>query len=322
MVLFDPEDFNARENMLSDHPVLRKAFVAFTPTISAVYTQIRDLIWLGRPSAYFYSTPRMGKSQCAKAIKYLACLEFPNKYIVLLSCDTTGEENIVQSLALALSLCKRNRETCVKLRERIVTHIMCELASVDGTHFLLILDELQALDEKSYRHLQYLQNRLKLYDLSMTTIGFAQIEINGVRGSLVLAKETALVARFLSQRFEFIGCSTREWLEGMLQSFDDHLVYPPDTTCSYTKFFVPKAYASGFRLYNYAGMIFDCAVDAVADSARKVIPVAHLFSAVEFLLISSRLEDSDHLVLNSDIVSSAIQESGMSEFARLMGAFT
>ncbi|MGL6244154.1 hypothetical protein [Pseudomonas sp.] len=319
MQFFDPNDAAQRDSLLSDHPVVRNRYIALTPTIEYSYRLVRERIWLSSPSVYFFSTPRMGKSQCAKAIRHLASQEFANKYIVLAACDLTHEESVVFTIANAIGLFRKAREPIDKLRERIITHILCELSSIDGSHFLLLLDEMQTLGEKEYQHLQVIQNRLKLLDVSMTTIGFAQTEINSVRTSFIASDQTALVARFLSERIEFRGCSSKEWLEEVLRSFDEILFYPVDSNCSYTQFFLPKAFSVGFRISFYSSMIYDCAVEAVSGSSKRIIPVEHMFHSVQLVLINSRLSDDEGFVLNINLVKDAMLKSGMSEFAKLMG---
>ncbi|WP_447802900.1 hypothetical protein [Pseudomonas serbica] len=318
-MLFDPNDIEQRDALLSDHPMVRKKFVALTPTIEHAYRMVRERIWLSSPSVYFFSTPRMGKTQCAKAIKHLTSQEFPDKYVVLASCDLSHTEHLIQTIANAIGLYRKAREPIDKLRERIIVHIICELSSTDGSHFLLVLDEMQALGERDYQNLQVVQNRLKLLDISMTTIGFAQTEINSVRTSFVAANQSALVARFLSERIEFSGCTSKEWLEAVLRSFDEIMIYPLDSNCSYTHFFLPKAFSSGFRLSFYSSMFFDCAVDAVSGSNKKIIPVEHMFHSVELVLVNARLIDDAGFVLSVDLVKQAILKSGMAEFAKVIG---
>jgi hypothetical protein len=318
MQLFNPDDTSQRDSLLPVHPVVRNRYIALTPTIEYSYRLVRERIWLSSPSVYFFSTPRMGKSQCAMAIRHLASQEFTDKYIVLATCDVSSEETIVVTIANAIKLFRKSREPVDKLRERIITHILCELSSIDGSHFLLLLDEMQALGEKEYKHLQVIQNRLKLLDISMTTIGFAQHQINSVRTSFVSGDEGAVVARFLSERIEFPGCSSVKWLEEVLRSFDEALFYPVDSNCSYTQFFLPKAFSAGFRISFYSSMIYDCAVEAVSGSSKRVIPVEHMFHSVQLILTSSRLSDDQGFVLDINLVKDAIFKSGMSEFAKLM----
>lgn len=316
MELFDPLDLIQREALLSSHPLRTKTFTTLTKTIESAYGRIREQIWLGRPSLYFYSTPRMGKSQCAAAIRHLISQEFTDKYVVLVSCDVSEIESVVETICKAINLIPKSREKLSKLRGRLSTHICCELASISGNHFVMILDEMQALTLTDYKHLQVIQNDLKIKGISTTTVGFAQSEINSRQGTFRLAEEDAIIARFLSQRISFRGCTDQTWLKALLANFDDQLFYPLGSGCSYSRFFLPQAVANGFRLDDYADIIYKSVTETVGGSAG-LIPIEHLFTAIEYMLISARGEDTPDFRLSQTIIQSAIVESNMAEFSRI-----
>lgn len=311
---FDPLDLEQREALLNSHPLRIKKFTTLTKTIELAYGMIREQIWLGRPSLYFYSTPRMGKSQCAMAIEHLINQEFSDKYVVLVSCDVSESESIVETICKALNFMQKSREKLAKLRGRLTTHIACELSSVLGNHFVLILDEMQALSLDDYKHLQVIQNDLKIRGIVTTTVGFAQSEINSRHSSFRIAKEDAILARFLSQRIAFEGCTDETWLQSLLKNFDEDLFYPPDSKCSYSRFFLPSAFANGFRLSNYAPVIYKAAKQAVGGASMP-IPIEHLFIAIEYMLISSRMSDADDFDLSFETIHRAIVDSNMVEFS-------
>lgn len=316
MELFDPLDLEQREALLDGHPLRKKKFTTLTKTIESAYGMIREQIWLGRPSVYFHSRPRMGKTQCAMAIEHLIKQEFPDKYVVLVSCDVAEDESVVETICKALNLMQKSREKLAKLRGRLITHLACELSSLVGNHFVLILDEMQALNLADYKNLQVVQNDLKIKGIATTTIGFAQSEINSRHSSFRIAKEDAIIGRFLSQRIAFEGCTDEAWLHSLLQNFDEELFYPPDSKCSYSQFFLPDAFAHGFRLSNYAPMIYKAAQQAVGG-AMAPIPVEHLFTAIEYMLISSRMSDSSDFVLSLENIQNAIVNSNMIEFSSI-----
>jgi hypothetical protein len=73
---FDPLDSVRRDELQSQHPLMLKNYFTLTPTIVEIYQKVRELIFLSEPSVYFWSTPRMGKTECAKAVRYLICKEY------------------------------------------------------------------------------------------------------------------------------------------------------------------------------------------------------------------------------------------------------
>lgn len=316
---FDPNDSDLREQLLPDHPLVKKSFIAFTPSIEWAYQQIRDLIWLSAPSMYFNSVPRMGKTQCAKALVDVIRSEFPDRYVVLVSADVAGLEGIMKTIAGRIGLFMKTRENLISIREKILTHISCELASINGCHFVLLVDEMQCLKIQDYKQLQVLQNRLSIDGINMTNVGFAQTDINSVRSSLILGEDTAVVARFLSERVDFLGCKDSSWLTETLRGFDEDLIYPADSACSYTNFFLPRAYSNGFRLNHSADLIFTRANNCIVKSAKSEIPIAHLFAALGYMMIGIRSQDACEFQLTEKMVDAALVKSGMANFSKLMG---
>ena len=134
---FDPLDSSRRDELIAQHPLMLKTYLTLTPTIVGIYEKVRELIFLSEPSIYFWSTPRMGKTECAKAIKYLIGQEFPEKMIILASCDPSRDVGIVPTLFKSLRLEKDySRQPKSEIRDRVVDHIICELSGKNGKHCL------------------------------------------------------------------------------------------------------------------------------------------------------------------------------------------
>jgi len=316
---FDPLDSVRRDELQSQHPLMLKNYFTLTPTIVEIYQKVRELIFLSEPSVYFWSTPRMGKTECAKAVRYLICKEFPDKMVIMASCDPSKEIGIIPTIFKSMGLEKDTyRLSKSEARDRVVDHIICELSGKSGKHCLLMIDEMQAMVTKDYQALQAIQNELKLNNISLTTIGFAQHEINSVRTTLSRGGQIALVARFLSRRERFKGCAEVGWLAATLEKFDEELMFPELSTCTFTNFFVPNAFGAGFRLANSAELIFKEAKKAVSSSKAKIIPTAHLFTAIGYILATARPGDKPEFILTQSMVVSAIRVSGMGEFAQLI----
>ena len=255
---FDPTNQVSRDDLMSGHPLVKRNYLAVTPSIQWAYERVRNQVWLNMPNIYFQSVPRMGKTHCASAIIDAVRSEFNDRYVLLVTADITGTEGIVLSMAKAMRLVPKVRETQVAIRDRVMTHIVCELASVGGYHFVLIIDEMQCLRSVDYHNLQVLQNRLSVDNINMTTIGFAQTEINSVRSSLLLSQDTAVVGRFLSERVDFVGCNSASWLRETMECFDESLYFPRGSDCSYTLFFLLRHLRLAFvciipQIYSMSG---------------------------------------------------------------------
>lgn len=110
------------------------------------------------------------ETQCATAIVAILKKDFPNRYVEFVTADIAREESVIQSMIKAIGLVVKPRTKLSSVRDAVVDHVICELASRGSTHFILVLDEMQALDYKDYQHLQFLQNILSIRGLKLTTM--------------------------------------------------------------------------------------------------------------------------------------------------------
>ncbi|MNR18513.1 hypothetical protein D3C85_1352450 [compost metagenome] len=59
------------------------------------------------------------------------------------------------------------------------------------------------------------------------------------------------------------------------------------------------------------------AVRQAVGGATAPIPIEHLFTAIEYMLISSRMSDSSDFILSLESVNNAIINSNMIEFSSI-----
>lgn len=279
-----------REDLISRHPVLTTKHMVPTPTIESIYAIVRERVWLYRPSMYMYARPRMGKTTCAIAIKALLRAEYSNKYVEIFSADPTKKLAFCRDLATELGLHFSLRTNVAGVVDLLITHVICELDELGGDHFVLIIDEMQALQEPAYNELLLLQNRLGLRGVKLTTVGFSQPEINNERTALVVAGATNLIERFLSEPIVFKGCEGVKWLSKVLRSYDEDMQFP-EGECTYTEFFFPEAFSTGMRLVQSSELIWETVMEVSGKSGSKRIQVEQVFRIIQELLVSMRGRD-------------------------------
>jgi hypothetical protein len=319
MGFFDPKNSDERDFLIDGHPVVEAKVKAITNTIQGVYARVRESVWLGHPSICFDAPPRMGKTTAATMVRFLLEQEFPKKYALQVSCDMSEKDTIINTLANAIGLLPKYRESQSQLRHRVINHLECEILARGGAHVVLILDELQSLTLDQFKVLQMMQNHFKDSEITLTSVGFAQADISKRISSFRVAGENAIVARFLSQRVRFEGCDSVTWLEELLNDYDSTLFYPSESECSYTQFFVPLAFDSGFRLGSYASSIYASVRQAVTASSRTKqvpIPTEHLFRSIQNLLIRASSDDRANLKIFPKDINEAIERSMMAEFVQ------
>jgi len=314
-------DAERRARLLNEHPIIVKDYTVLTPMITRTYSLVRERVWTRRTGAFLYARPRMGKTRCATVLQRLLSIEFPEVHVARLSADhrrSSTDVGLVSDLLEAEGLTVTRRPTYKEMLSRLLVHIKTSVNARAGKQFVLLIDEMQMLSETDLRLLLVLHNRLEMSDVAMTTIGFAQPEILEMRSALLATKAFNLIARFLSEPIPFDGCAGREDLGTILVAYDDEKRYPENSDWTYTRFFLPEAYESGFRLKDYAELIWPILIDAAKPLGTGTVPMEHLTRTIEYLLLANRKADSLTFRLDDAKLDAAVAASNLSEFCGLM----
>jgi hypothetical protein len=307
--------------LLEAHPILGRNYRLHTPMIERTYLTVRERVWARRPGVVFYASPRMGKSSCAAAVLALIEAEFPRCHITLMSAargNRNSDAHLLREVLEAESHVLARRADAGLLRELLKKHIQAETGSKGGSQYVLIIDELQLLNQMDLEQLLILHNKLDLEKIRMTTIAFAQPEILHLRSALATTSNRQIIARFLSETLPYDGCRTEKELIALLEGYDEGSEFPEASGWSYTRYFVPCAFAEGFRLKNYAAKIWTTLSLAGENLNAGSLPMEHVCLTIEYLLLSSRHRDAATLDLSEDDVRKAVDASNLKSFSGLM----
>lgn len=312
-----------REKLINEHPIVTRNFVIVTPVIEQAYSLIRERVWMRSTGTFLHASQRVGKSICAQTVEALLKKEYSN--IAVMSFSAIKREGrkaamfIEMLMAEGLHVPKTPRFEW--LENTLMTHILTQCLQKNSSQFVLIIDEMQNLEEKDFYLLLAIHNRLDKKKIKMTTIGFSQPEILELRTALLSNKSYHLIARFLSEPIPFSGCSTSDDLHAILHAYDEEQYYPEDSGISFTEFFLPIAFESGFRLSNYSDQIWKELKKAASALESHAIPMQHLTSTVAYLLLASRNLDDKDFKLKKTAIIDAVERSTLKYFSGLLSAF-
>lgn len=310
-----------RNKMLNEHPIVIRDYTVLTPMIRATYDLVRQRVWARRTGVFLYAKPRMGKTRCARAVERILSQEFEKAYFLHYSADqrrTHSDTGLLFDLLESDGLKLTKRSTYKEMLSRLLVHIQTQVASLSGNQFVLMIDEMQMLSEPDLRVLLVLHNRLESAGVSMTTLGFAQPEILHLRSALITTKAYNLIARFLSEPIPFDGCGKRDDLETILGAYDGEKRFPENSDWTYTRFFLPQAFESGFRLEKFNNEIWAMLSEAARPLGTGTVPMEHLTQTIEYLLLANREKDEPHFELDEEMISAAIDASNLRHFSSLM----
>jgi hypothetical protein len=316
----DLHDPIIRERLLPSHPIVNKPYTILTPMIDQTYRIMRERVWLRRTGSYMHAQPRMGKTICAHEISRLLQLEFPTILLAEFSADGgKSDVSFVKDLADdALKIKLEKRPNYNESVSKVLAFIRAECELRKGNQFILVVDEMQTLRENDYRVLMNIHNRLELAGVMMTTLGFAQPEINQQRSALLATSAHNIIARFLSEPIPFAGCTNCDGLRYILKGYDNEKTFPPQSHWTFTRFFIPKAYDSGFRLSTHAEAIWRSLKNAAAALNTGSVPMEHLTRVVEAILLAGRMRDMANFELSITDIEEAIDSSNLLTYATSM----
>lgn len=311
-----------RESLYKSHPVITKRYQIITPVICQAYGMIRERVYMRKTGTFLYATPRMGKTTCAKIIKVLLEKEFPSLFILnFIAARRTRrapEDEVLCSIMHASMHLTPKRIVTAELQRNLIVHIQTQLSILGGDQFVLMVDEMQHLGDQELDCLATIHNKLDMYGgISMTTLGFSQPDILDVRGALQASNKSYLIARFLCEPVIFTGCSSIIDLKAILNDYDLIQIFPENSGCSFTKFFMPKAYDNGFRLSEWADDIWKV-LRISAGKSSECIPMEHLSRTVEYLLVSASNSDSLNFKFKNKDIVVAVNASNLSYFNGLL----
>lgn len=314
---FDPNDSVASQALLRRHPLITNEYTTLTPSLPEVLNVVLDSVMLHKKSVCFNALPQMGKTTackfCATTLGNLE--EFKDRLVMIVSVDPTQHEPIIRNMANTLGIYNRGVFRLDEKRHDVLNTIDSQLRQINGRHFVLFIDEIQALKIVDYEHLQFIQNALALRNISMTVIGFAQTQIEGTITLLRAQGRPELIVRFLNEMCSLPRCENVSWIRAAIETFDTSLTYPVGSSCTFTQFFLPQAYGAGFRLVNYSEEVFSALSQAADSNMLPAIPTAHIFETFRLLLIRSRLQDNSRFALSDKLISAAIKESQIAQYS-------
>jgi hypothetical protein len=176
---------------------------------------------------------------------------------------------------------------------------------------------MQNVTRDGYGILLTIHNRLERRGINMTTVGFAQTQILQRRTALFTVGDTNYIARFLSEPVAFPGCLNKESLKSVLKGFDAETEYPEGSGWSFTQFFLPVAFNSGFKLEMYVDIIWS-GLSEIGKLNMSGLPMEYVFKVFEHLLLANRSNDDASFSITEEIVEDAVRASGIRELVEMM----
>ncbi len=202
-----------------------------------------------------YGKPRYGKT---RAIKYL-CLALPGLYnnIPVFSCPCRdykqpSEATFFEDLLRASGHSLFSKGDSRAKRNRLKEFLFEKVDNTGQDRLILFLDEAQKLHEQQYKWLIDIHNELDDMGISLIVLLVGQPELMHQYSAFSLADKKQIIGRFMVHQHEFKGVSNISDVSVCLSGYDEDSEHPTGSGWSFTKYFYPSIFSSGWRLADSA----------------------------------------------------------------------
>ncbi len=300
---------------ISHHPLMKDNAILPTRALEEFVNAVR--LWLDNllPGAIIFGLPRIGKTQ---GIRYLmdnvSDLLGSSIPITLISCweytaSGTTENRFFSEMLHALGYELVGSGTAALKRRRVIDCMVERAADVHEHRYLILVDEARWLSDAHYRFLMDLHNQLKMADIRLIVLLVGQPELQEIKENLRSARKRHLLGRFMTGSHRFTGVVGLPDFRRMLMALDQGSEYPAASGISFTQYFVPKAFAVGWRLSAHADRIWSI-LDTVCrrENIPKTdeLPIQPLTACLRWLLKTLNDMDQEALELNDSFIEEAI----------------
>ncbi len=299
---------------IKTHPLVRKNYVVPTPSIDGFYERVCKCIAYGLSGSMLYGHPRFGKTSAVRYVINMLAVEFPQIVAVSFLClksKTRSEAAFFSHLLEAVGHAQAHAGAISRKRSRLI-HKLLERVEKSGEHVLILFaDEAQRLDINEYEWLRDVYDELDQHGVKALVFLIGQPDLRNQKNALQESHQTQIVGRFMTHEIPFRGLLSVDDVATCLAGYDESC-FPQSSDWTYTRFFLPRAYADGFRLVDEATALWRAFLDA-HEAARFTfeleVPMKYFTQTVELALIQGAEHDAPEHRLSAAIWREAVLES-------------
>lgn len=309
-------------NAISMHPLIRQNVLLPTYPAEELYAQVRRIVALRETGCCFLAPPGAGKTFAIEIACQLLKVERPELVTVVYDAQNQQFPSIRAFFKGFLETLGHTQliGESYDLRSRVV-HWFIDAGLSSGTNMVvLFIDEAQTLALKDFDFLKDVFNALGRSNVQLITILVGQdpdmkFVIDGIRSK----QRLEIIGRFTMRLTRFRCFNSVRDIEYVLRGIDE-AEYPIGLKKTWTQYFFPQAYDSGFRLQTEAHRFYDIVVDlSGSQKGRPVdIPARQTFLAIRTLISDNMRKDKPDFSLTLEDWEKAIVYSKIKEAIGIM----
>lgn len=293
------EEGTTRDHFYENHPVTRNEAEIATPPLKAAYATCEGVVVHRDPGTCLLGAFRIGKTTAIAVIVRQLSKTFPKLPVgiaVAKHHDNFTQGTFFSDLLHDFDHAGALSGTAQQKRLRVFNMVLAQARQKASDRYLLIVDEGQNWSEPQWTWLRDFANDLHAKHIRLITLTFGQTtETQMLRQRLLSRGRTDLVGRFLLSPVEFRGLRDEDELRATLEAYDDpqQCEYPVGSGISYSEFYMPVSWRSGWRLAPEAQAMWTefRNVAARSNHAANNIGMNWIGGAVRNFLFGAMLDD-------------------------------
>ena len=242
------------------HPVHTGNYRVATAAIQSFYELVQRCLRYRITGALVYGPSRIGKTRSIEYLRLLLAETHPRVTTYHAQAEHKprhAEGPFFANLLQAVGFPNPDSGTNPTKRIRLINKIREACARNGSGTVVLFCDEAQRYNEHEYEWLRDVHDQLDRIHIQLLTFLVGQDELRSVKTALQQARKTQIVARLMVEELAFFGVRNRRDVATCLNGYDV-TAYPRDSEWSFTRFYLPRAVAAGYRLVDDADLLWEC----------------------------------------------------------------
>jgi hypothetical protein len=294
-----------REELLIHHPLMTGQSLLPTAQIASLCTMVYRAVLTRQLGLCFTAKSGMGKTSAMRFLATYLRQKLPRLVVYNHTCRNHKGGSVRGFFKHFLSTVGHPvlKGETADLRDRLGKTIV-DAARLSGLRVaVMLIDEAQAMDVDDFAFLKDVANEIEAEGTTLITVLMAQDpDFRYVQKKLEHSSRLDLMSRFTLNPQQFRAFESEKDISGVMKQVDNAL-YSDSVEITWTEFFLPLAFANGFRLANFAQVFFSSMADMLDKQGLTCqIPARQLFAAIRLFVV-----DPEEWV--SAVCTSAIMEA-------------
>ena len=306
---------DARPIDISLHPIELGNYRIGTPAIQTFYDLVTRCLRYSITGALAYGPSRIGKTRAIEYLRLLLSEHYPKVTTYHAQAEHKprhAEGPFFANLLEAVGYPNPDAGTNPKKRLQLILKIREACGRNGSGTVVLFCDEAQRYDEDEYEWLRDVHDALDRVQSHLYPFLVGQQELLSVKTAFQRARKTQIVARLMVEELAFFGIRNVQEVATCLSGYD-RTAHPRGSDWSFTRFYLPRTWAAGYRLHEDAEIVWS-AFDEIHHKhglpEEMQIPMESFTRAVEIVLKDSLLRDAAGARPTTDLWRMAVRSCG------------